>query len=141
DSYETESIEAQQEAQEFYNRFMSDFESYNKVYDQAVQQVKKDRSSFQKLDAELNGYHDRLTTYLKEIWDVDMSISEDEYHNSENKYTTTMKIMIAIVILTLGICIALGLFLTKIIARPLNEMAELMEKVAEGDLTEKAHIQ
>src|SRR5690606_22471494 len=64
DSYETESIEAQQEAQEFYNRFMSDFESYNKVYDQAVQQVKKDRSSFQKLDAELNGYHDRLTTYL-----------------------------------------------------------------------------
>lgn len=141
DSYETESIEAQQEAQEFYNRFMSDFESYNKVFDQAVQQVKKDRSSFQKLDAELNGYHDRLTKYLKEIWDVDMSISEDEYHNSENKYTTTMKIMIAIVILTLGICIALGLFLTKIIARPLNEMAELMEKVAEGDLTEKAHIQ
>ncbi|GIN90014.1 methyl-accepting chemotaxis protein [Siminovitchia terrae] len=140
-SYETEGVEAQQEAQEFHDRFMSDFEAYNKAYDEAVQSVKKDSNSFKKLDAELNGYHDRLTTYLEEIWDVDMSISEEEYQNSEKMFSTTMKIMITIVILTLGICIALGFFLTKIIARPLHEMAEIMEKVAEGDLTEKAHIQ
>ncbi len=140
-SYETEGLEAQQEAQEFHDKFMSDFEAYNKVFDEAVRAVKKDRSSFKKFDAELNGYHGRLTTYLEEIWDLDMSISDEEYHNAENMFSTTIKVMITIVILTLGICIALGVFLTKIIARPIHEMAQIMEKVAEGDLTEKANIQ
>ncbi len=141
DSYENESPEAQQDAQEFFNKFMSDFESYNSVFDDSVQQVKKDRSSFKKLDAELNGYHSRLTTYLDEIWEVDMSISEEEHLKSESMYSVTIKTMIAIVILTLAVCIALGLFLSKIIARPLNNMAELMKRVAEGDLTETADIE
>lgn len=141
ESYESEGPEAQQEAQEFYNSFMSEFQAYNKVYDDAVQAIKEDRSSFQKLDAELNGYHNRLTANLDEIWDVDMSISEEEHLRSEKMYSTTTIAMIAVMILTLGICIALGLFLTRIIARPLNDMAELMEKVAEGDLTQTADIQ
>src|SRR5690606_21323299 len=55
--------------------------------------------------------------------------------------STTIKIMIAIIILTLAICISLGKMLTRIIAQPLNDMANLAEKVAAGDLTETTTIQ
>ncbi|MFS0644592.1 methyl-accepting chemotaxis protein [Siminovitchia sp. 179-K 8D1 HS] len=141
DSYELESEEAKQEAQEFQEKFMSDFKAYNDSFDQAVQAIAADRRSFQQLDTELNGYHKRLTNALEEIWELDMSISGEEHLHLTKTFSTTIKIMIAIIILTLAICISLGKMLTRIIAQPLNDMANLAEKVAAGDLTETTTIQ
>lgn len=141
DSYESESAEAQQEAQEFHDMFMADFKAYNDLMDQAIQSVVADRRSFAQLDDDLYGYHNRLTNSLEEIWELDMSLSEEEYVDSNKTFSTTIKIMIAIVVITLIICIALGMMLTRIIARPLDNMADLLEKVAQGDLTVTTNIQ
>ncbi|VEF48654.1 methyl-accepting chemotaxis protein [Bacillus freudenreichii] len=140
DSYLGYGEAAEREAQEIYDQFSSDFEAYNKLYDEAIRSVAADRSSFQQLDLELIEQNERLINHIDEIWAVDMSMSEEEYHDSENMYSISLIVMITVTILTLAICIALGLLLTRVIARPLNEMAELMEKVADGDLTETADI-
>ncbi|MFD1705674.1 methyl-accepting chemotaxis protein [Siminovitchia sediminis] len=140
DSYVNEDEAAKQEAQEFFNTFMSDFDTYNTAYDTSVQSVTSDRTKFQQLDEELDGLHNRLTGHLDEIWEVDMAISEEEHQRSQDLFFTTTVIMVIIVTLTIAICIMLGMMLTRAVARPLRNISTVMEKVADGDLTVSADI-
>ncbi|RKJ02658.1 HAMP domain-containing protein, partial [Butyricicoccus sp. 1XD8-22] len=132
--------EIQQQGERFREEFTLNFDYYNKTYDDAIQAVSTNRSSFQQKDEELNKLHEGVTNYIEEIKDVDMEINGEEYITTGNAYSISITILIIVSILTFLMCIALGLFLTRIIARPLHEMANLVEKVADGDLTETANI-
>lgn len=130
----------EKEGEKFREEFFSSFNKYNKAYDHTIQSLAADRSNFQQLDAELNKMHEEITNFIEGIRVVDKEINGEEYAASQKRYSTTKTIMIAISISTFAICIALGLFLTRAIALPLNQMKNLMEKLAEGDLTQTADI-
>ncbi|RST75272.1 methyl-accepting chemotaxis protein [Siminovitchia acidinfaciens] len=133
--------EIQQEGERFRKEFTLNFNYYNKVYDEAIKSVSADRSSFQQRDGELSKLHEGVAKYIEEIKAVDMEINGEEYIATGKAYSMSTIILIIISILTFAICIAFGVLLTRTIARPVNEMKNLMEKVAEGDLTETANIQ
>ncbi|GIN94467.1 methyl-accepting chemotaxis protein [Siminovitchia terrae] len=132
--------EIQQKGERFREEFTLNFDYYNKVYDDAIKSVSANRSSFQQKNEELNKLHEGVTNYIEQIKAVDMEINGEEYIATGKSYSTSITILIIISILTFAMCIALGLLLTRVIARPLNEMANLVEKVAEGDLTETTNI-
>ncbi|MBD8005658.1 methyl-accepting chemotaxis protein [Bacillus norwichensis] len=141
DSYLGYGEAAERKAQEIYEQFTAEFDAYNQSYDEAIRSVSDGRNSFEQLDQGLKESNERLISYIDEIWAVDMSMSTEEYHDSENMYSTSLVVMITVAILTLALCIFVGLLLTRMIARPLQDMADLMENVATGDLTETAKIQ
>ncbi|GIN90015.1 methyl-accepting chemotaxis protein [Siminovitchia terrae] len=140
DSYLGYGEAAEREAQQIYEQFTAEFKAYNQSYDEAIRSVSDGRSGFEQLDPGLKEYNERLISYIDEIWAVDMSMSTEEYHDSENMYSTSLVVMFVVAVLTFALCIFVGLLLTKMIARPLQDMAGLMENVASGDLTEIAEI-
>ncbi|GIN19179.1 MAG TPA: methyl-accepting chemotaxis protein [Bacillus bacterium] len=140
DAYLDFGEEIQEKGKRFREGFTSNFNEYNKAYDNAIQAISTDRGSFQQYDSELNKSHEEVANYIEEIKAVDMDINHEGYLDSGKLYSNTTTILITISILTFVFCIFLGLILTRVIARPLNEMANLVEKVAEGDLTETSDI-
>lgn len=141
DSYLGYGEAAEREAQEMYDKFSSELDEYNRLYDQAITNVDKNGDNFGELDSELTSYNERLIGNIDDIWAVDMGMSKQEYLDSDKMYTTTTWLLVAISIGTLAICIGLGLFLSRAIARPLAEVSGIVEKIAEGDLTETVTLQ
>ncbi|WP_144461222.1 methyl-accepting chemotaxis protein [Siminovitchia fortis] len=140
DSYIGFDEEIAKEGEIFRKEFFSSFNKYNKAYDNAIQSLSADKSNFQQLDVELNKLHEEIINFIDGVRVVDKEINGEAYDVSQKRYSTTKTIMIAISILTFAICIALGLFLTRTIAHPLNQMKNLMENLSEGDLTQTAGI-
>ncbi|MFD1705675.1 methyl-accepting chemotaxis protein [Siminovitchia sediminis] len=141
DVYDDFGEEIQQQGAAFLEEFSSSFNQYNETYDSAIQEISSDRTQFQQLDSRLNTLHEDVTGQIEEIKAVDMEINAESYAASGNLYTASNTIMIVISLLTLVICIALAILLTKAIARPLKDLSSLMEKVADGNLSETADIQ
>lgn len=140
-SFIGEGEEAEKEGEAFHRRFNEQLSAYHQAYDNAVSSIRDDRRNFKQLDEELNGHHQKMVGEIDELWELDMSLSKDEYERSNNIYSVTSLIMIFIGLATLGVCIGLGILLARSISRPLGEVSELVEKVAGGDLTETSTIQ
>lgn len=129
-----------EEQQKALNNYQSDWAEYTRLFDQNVQAVMADNGDFSRMDADLSVLHEQLIGYINDIVGVDLSLSAKDYENSEKLYSTTTNILIIASILTLAICLGLGWFMTWVVAEPLKSLAALVQKVADGDLTEKTPI-
>jgi methyl-accepting chemotaxis protein len=80
---------------------------------------------------------------LKEL-DALVKINDDQalqgYHESTGAYAASRIITIAIIILAVAFSIAIGLYISNIISRPLNRMVDLTRRVANGDLMVKSDL-
>ncbi len=56
----------------------------------------------------------------------------DEYGATTN---TTVYIMIAVIIAAMGIAVALGMFIARLISKPVNQLVEAANKIADGNLS------
>jgi methyl-accepting chemotaxis protein len=57
------------------------------------------------------------------------------YKESSTAYSTSRIVTISIIIIAFAFSVAIGLYISNIISRPLNRMVDMTRKVANGDLT------
>ncbi|GGG18814.1 methyl-accepting chemotaxis protein [Paenibacillus aceti] len=131
-----------QEHEDIFNKFTPAWQAYNGVAEDAVQLILDDkdaefqafvRSEYKKVGDELNAVLNELVTY-------NLKTAEQANLEGDTMYASFRTITISVIIVASLLSIALGYFISQIIARPLNRVIRLVAKVADGDLTETADI-
>lgn len=102
-------------------------------------QLAKDNKDAELL-ALIQGDMDKKSTDLRKLLDDLISVNKADAEQSKadgnQLYKTSRNITIGVIAVSVLLCILLGYFISRIISRPLNEVARLVKKVASGDLTE-----
>ncbi|MDH6427595.1 MULTISPECIES: methyl-accepting chemotaxis protein [unclassified Paenibacillus] len=82
-----------------------------------------------------------LTNFLQKLIDINMKQAQGSIVNANDLYQSSRLITFSVTIVALLISIGLGLLISQIIARPLNQVMRLLGKVANGDLSETSNLE
>ncbi len=117
------------------------WEEYNEKYDESVQQIVNGKGDYKAyMGGDFNNLQLQLISIMNQLVESDMKRADKAKKEADNVHTTSRMITLSSVIITLIICIAFGIFISRIISRPLKRVVDLVEKIADGDLTETANI-
>ncbi len=140
----TEKVEANNNTRrlEELERFNEVYQSYNNTVDQAIQlNLEGKEAEFNNLLygdlANLNG---QLESIIRTIVDINIETADEENRNSTTRYASTRTVTIIILVVALIVSVGLGYLISQIITRPLKRIVAVVEKVSQGDLTEKIDI-
>lgn len=118
-------------------RFHNRWESHNISYDQAVQLALEGKNAEYLLT--LNGgllkFQNGMFEELNELMKSEAVLAEKDQKAAEKAYSTTLVVTIGIISFIFILSILFGIIIARIISRPLRQVADLVEKVADGDLS------
>lgn len=92
------------------------------------------------LVSDLQAATTELTNFLQSLIDINMNQAQGSIDNANELYLSSRLITFSVTIVALLISIGLGLLISQIIARPLNQVMRLLGKVANGDLSETSSL-
>jgi methyl-accepting chemotaxis protein len=84
---------------------------------------------------------DRINGVVKEATAMKESFGKQAFEDSTRVYEQSRTSTVAIVLIAVGFAIGLGYFIGKLIATPLGQTVEVLDMVAEGDLTRSLDVQ
>ncbi|GIN19176.1 methyl-accepting chemotaxis protein [Siminovitchia fordii] len=116
--------------------------AYKEAYDKSIYEIideKKDYKSY--IGGDLLAHQNELLEILYQMKESGRGMAEQEHKNAEKMFSNTQVTMITVIIFIFLFSIAMGLSTSRVIVRPLRQVVGLVEKVADGDLTETADIQ
>ncbi|VEF48642.1 methyl-accepting chemotaxis sensory transducer [Bacillus freudenreichii] len=127
------------EQKELMERFATELEQYNREYDRSIDVIiNNDTKYFNQMN--LNKLQIELGIILNKLIEINVEEAEKENSDSGNTYTMVKNITLFNITLTFILCIVFGILISRVIARPLNQVVGLVQKVADGDLTETTDI-
>ncbi len=83
---------------------------------------------------------DQIDTILSQLARTKESAGKEYYDQSDILYANTREQLIIMIIAALAVGIGLGVFISKIISKPLINGVEFAKAVANGDLTQKINV-
>jgi methyl-accepting chemotaxis protein len=83
---------------------------------------------------------DRINAAVKEATARKETNARESYENSTRVYEQSRTWMTAMVLLAIGLAVALGYFIAKLISTPLGRTLQVLEAVSEGDLTHSIDV-
>lgn len=121
--------------------FHSNWEDYNTKYDESIQQIINGDGDYKTyMGGDFNNLQVELLGIMNQLVNSDVKKAEKIKQKADGQYSLVKTFTITSMIITIIISIAFGFFISRIISRPLNRVVELVERVADGDLTETADI-
>ncbi|MYM82779.1 HAMP domain-containing protein [Duganella sp. FT50W] len=81
--------------------------------------------------------YERLRVPLNDLVQLQLDVAQQEFIEGQQRYTTTLWLSIAAVVMGLGGTAGLGIWLIRSISAPLNYAVEVAHAVAQGDLTHR----
>ncbi|WP_274366227.1 methyl-accepting chemotaxis protein [Paenibacillus thermotolerans] len=78
---------------------------------------------------------DELLSGLDDLIRINDEQALRGFNDSEKAYASSRIVTVAVIIIAFALSVAIGLFISNIISRPLNRMVEATRKIAGGDMT------
>lgn len=124
-------------------QFNNKWESHNISYDQAVQLILEGKQAdyLLTINAGLLKFQNEMFDGLNELMQSETALAEKGQKDAESAYETTLVIMTGIIFFIFILSMVSGIFIARMISRPLRQVARLVENVADGDLSETTKIQ
>lgn len=130
------------EHEELYKNVQLSWQNFQRAYDEAVQLTMEGKNE-QFLDYLHGDYEDireDFNNYLTSLATLNVNRAEQSSIDTDVLYASSRTITLVIIIIAMLLSIAFGYLISQVIARPLNRVVGLVEKVAHGDLTETENI-
>ena len=83
---------------------------------------------------------DHIDTILSQLVRIKEGNGRDAYNQSDVVYADARQFMIILIVSALGLGISFGIFISKLISKPLIKGVDFAKSVATGDLTQKIEI-
>ncbi|MCU1373503.1 MAG: putative methyl-accepting chemotaxis protein, partial [Actinomycetia bacterium] len=125
------------------DRLSKDWTSYNKIVDTAMlpASVKNDLDTFRAVrDEQTQPVVDEAATTLEALTTLEANQAKQFAHQAQATATSTRTTTLTLIALALAAAIGLGLALAALISRPLRRTVDVLNKVADGDLTVRLDI-
>jgi methyl-accepting chemotaxis protein len=131
-----------QEEKDMLKAFDSAFSTYSKALDTAIllgsREDKTELLKFQ--DGELGKDSEKVREMLSKIVDFNVKLAEKTKLESAAAYSSARVLTITTIIAASLISLLFGYGISRMIANPLNQIVELVSKIAGGDLRDKSDI-
>lgn len=129
------------EEQAILDQLQPALDNYLSLYETAVGYAyANDTESYLLMAPEFAESGNTVQGYLKDLIDLNVSLAQATYKESDVLYSSARTITIAVIILSVLFNIVSGLAISRLISKPLKEVSQLVEKVSKGDLTETTSI-
>jgi len=83
---------------------------------------------------------EQIRTQLSTLITLEKTLSKEQYENASAKVIQVVVINIIVLITTMLGAIFVGLFISRIITKPIEQTVETIEKISKGDLTSRINI-
>jgi len=116
--------------------------AYMKTLERALVLAQKNDKTdyFNMLNNELVPAGSKVRESISKLITINVGIAEDSYQDSSESALTARNATIALVVIAFVISILLGYGVARLISNPLKKMVDLVAKVANGDLLDKAEV-
>ena len=78
-----------------------------------------------------------LYKHLSDLLELETRLGQVTYDNSLMRFNTSLAVSALVLAIAIGVSILLSLLIAKIIVRPVRKAIEVIQKIAEGDLTQE----
>jgi len=120
-------------ARQDYNNFRTPWESYKDAAKKFAVAVKEDNESEKlRLRAELGTYYDQAKSSLDDIIVKNAENAKNIQTNNSNQASSSQSLMITFIIIGVLFAVILGIFISRIISKPIIHLTDTAEKLAEG---------
>lgn len=119
----------------------SQWQTYKQTYDQSIVSIVDNKEDLNDilLNEILPQQSEIMETFNKLI-DSEKANAKAAHTEADKLYSAAKLATIIVAIIIFGLSVGMGLIMARIISRPLGQVAGLVERVADGDLTETAPI-
>jgi methyl-accepting chemotaxis protein len=77
---------------------------------------------------------------LGELWGLEKELSKRRYNLSLSSFNSTLKIFMLVLAIAIGLSLLASFFMARLITSPIQETIHVIEKIAEGDLTQEISL-
>ncbi|MEK8133155.1 HAMP domain-containing methyl-accepting chemotaxis protein [Paenibacillus filicis] len=122
--------------------FDSEWAAYKKVYDDAVQLARKENQTefIAYKENQLAAQGEKLRSSLGRLITINEKLAEQKSDSSAAAYTNARNMMIGVLLLSLILSIVIGYSIARMISRPLQNVVEVVNRMAQGDFRENLHM-
>ncbi len=136
------STKLSEDARRLIDPFDALWQQYNVIYDEGIQLGREGK--LEELRALINGRLVEVGNQVRDLFEGSVSIMIEEASEANDAGASLFKsssaITIAVIVVSFLFCIFLGILLARMIAKPLEQIVKLANRVADGDLREKSEL-
>ena len=126
-----------EEEKRLYGDSLTEVREYEKVVFQVFDMLSADLSLATSMMIPAENKFENLYKKLGELWSLEKELSKTRYDLSLSSFNSTLKIFILVLAIAIGLSLLASFFMARLITSPLQETIHVIEKIAEGDLTQE----
>ncbi|MCG6534298.1 MAG: methyl-accepting chemotaxis protein [Syntrophales bacterium LBB04] len=123
-----------------YQTVMDDFAGYRKSCYSAIDLATSDLNYATMFMATADDKYQKLNGSLHELLDLENKLSQDQRDDSTRSSSTALKIFILVLVIATGLSMLISLFTASLVTRPVSKSMEVIQRIAEGDLTQEIEL-
>ena len=81
-----------------------------------------------------------LNKRLHDLLDLENKLSQGQYDYSVKSFSAALKIFILVLGIAIGLSVLISLLIARLVTRPVRKTMEVIQKIAEGDLTQEIEL-
>jgi methyl-accepting chemotaxis protein len=129
-----------QEEQLLYQTIMVHLTEYNKSCYSAIDLASSDLNMATMYMASADEKFQRLNKGLHDLLDLENKLSQDQYDFSLRNFSAALKVFILVLGIAIGLSMLVSLLIARLITGPVKETIQVIQRIAEGDLTQEIEL-
>jgi len=129
-----------EEEKRLYGDSLTEVREYEKVVFQVFDMLSADLSLATSMMIPAENKFENLYKKLGELWSLEKELSKTRYDLSLSSFNSTLKIFILVLAIAIGLSLLASFFMARLITSPIRETIRVIEKIAEGDLTQEIDV-
>jgi len=129
-----------QEEKTLYQTIMDDFTAYRKLCFSAIDLASSDLNYATMFMGTADEKFQKLNRSLNDLLDLENKLSQDQHDHSLRGFSGGLKVLILVLVIAIGLSVLISLLITRLVTRPVNKTMEVIQRIAEGDLTQEIQL-
>lgn len=88
-----------------------------------------------------DGKHEELTSFLKKLQTFEDKLSKEKYEEAVASINLTIMIFLIVIVIAVVLSFVITIAITRIVTAPITETIGVLSQLADGDLTQKIHLE
>ena len=126
-----------EEEKRLFEATLPEVREYEKVFFQVVDMLSADLSLATSMMIPAENKFQNLFKRLQELWNLEKELSKTRYDFSVGSFRSMLKIFMGVLVIAIGLSLFASVIMARLITSPIQETIHVIEKIAEGDLTQE----
>jgi methyl-accepting chemotaxis protein len=126
-----------EEEKRLFEATLPEVREYEKVFFQVVDMLSADLSLATSMMIPAENKFQNLFKRLQELWNLEKELSKTRYDFSVDSFRSMLKIFMGVLAIAIGLSLFASVIMARLITSPIQETIHVIEKIAEGDLTQE----